>query len=835
MNNSAASKSRSRSAGQVNVRESADTGVAREIGIFSVFCHPYVRLALKAVCFSVAYYLAAMLSLAIRYPGTTLSPVFLPNSIFLAALLLSPRRVWWIYVLAFIPAHFLSDGSFSLPLWWLLVTGCHDILLAMIAASLVSRFSRQNAPFETLRYAMIFTIFGVAVAIVVTQCLTSAFVHFVISDLLHLNFPWSDQNLVFWRRALLSNVVPFLVVTPAVMLWVRNGKTWLRKARSKSYVEICCLGVGLAITWHVVFSNTEFGPALLYAPLPFLIWAAVRFGPGGTSTSLVITVALAVWSAIHNRGPFTSQTQDGSVLNLQIFLIAVSAPMLFVGSLVEERKQTASALRRHEERLKLALSAGRMGTWDWHIRSGKMRWSHQISPVLNLSRAGSDNDIPSLLDLALPADRTLVSFSLVQTAETGLPLNVEFRTAGSDGAVHWVFCKGRGQWDEEGHLIRVLGIAIDVTERKNLEDELRNSEREFSALVENSPDVIFRLDRELRYTYISPAVARVLGVKREQFLDRTVSEMPMPTVHREGLTRACNEALGQLRETGRTFNLNGHYYRVRIIPEFSSSGAVESLLGITEDITERKIAEDALHQNENELRTSRDQVRELAGELIAAQEDERKRISRELHDNLNQRLAALSILVSNIKRELGQEDHAIEQLTNVQQRVSTIAEEIRRVSHRLRPASLDAGLTVALKALAAEFSWLEDMTIGLSLPASSERIPDDVALCLYRVAQESLHNIAKHSGAKHAEIGLTCDDGQVGLQIKDDGCGFDPVVVGSRMGLGLLSMEERVRLIQGNFSIQAKPGRGTTISASFPLKKGITPDGGRLAGFASGK
>ena len=673
------------------------------------------------------------------------------------------------------------------------------------------------APFETLGYALIFTTLGVVTAVTLTQTLTTCLVKFVASDLLNLNFPWRNNYLLFWRRALLSNLVPFLIVTPAILLWARNGKKWLRRASLSKFAEGSSVGLGLAITCYVVFSTTGLVPAILYAPLPFLIWATVRFGPGGITASLLITVFLSVWHAAHGRGPFMSQSQDNTVLELQVFLIVVSGPMLFLGSLVAERKQTERALRRHEDRLKLALSAGRMGTWDWHIRTGEMTWSHEISPMLDVSRADSDDDIPSLLDLALPADRTVVSFSLVKTAETGLPLDVEFRTAGADGEIRWVQCKGRAQWDETGRLIRVLGVAIDVTERKNMEEELRRREREFSALVENSPDVIYRLDRDLRYTYISPVIERYTGVGPERFLGKSVREIPVPEYDSESLVRRCNQALAHAREVQREYTLAGRHYRTRIIPEFSTPGVIESLLGITEDITERKIAEDALRQSERDLRTSRDQVRDLARKLMVAQEDERRRISRELHDNLSQRMAALAIFVSNIKRQLAEGDPAIDELVNVQDRVAGIAEEIRRLSHRLRPASLDVGLAVALKSLAAEFGKPEGATTKLSLPDSSEGIPDDIALCIYRVAQESLHNIAKHSGATHVEIDLSFDDEHVNLLIKDDGCGFDPARAGYRKGMGLLSMEERVRSLQGNFKVSATPGYGTGIRAEFRI------------------
>ena len=813
-------ESRFKSTGETGVWESDDREKTRKSGFLSAFADPYAKLVLIAVCSFVVYYLTANLSLGLRYPNTRLSPVWFPNSILLASLLLSPPRIWWVYLVSFIPAHLIVTGPYLTTWWFVLVQISYNVILVLTSASLVNRFSRKAAPFETLGYALIFTILGVVTAVTFTQFLVSGFVRLVLSDLLHLRTVWDGHFWLSGRRMLLSNLVPFLIVTPAIILWVRNGRRWLRKARPINYVEVCFLGLGLIAAGSLMFSSTGSEPARLYAPLPFFIWAAVRFGPGGVSTSLVTTVIVLAWQAIHGRGPLTYQLQDDEIFGVQIFLIAMSGPMLFLASLVEERKQTERALRRNEERLNLALTAGHMGTWDWKIPDGKITWLNETGPIVGCPSQDFNGNLESLSDLAISDDRAIISFSVARAVETGLPLDVEFRTPCPGGGVCWVLCKGMAQYDETGLLNRMLGVAVDVTERKNLEEALRRREREFSALVENSPDVIFRLDRGLRYTYISPVIERYTGIRPEGFLGKTVREIPVPGYDREGLVQRCLEAINQSREVQREYSLATRHYRTRIIPEFSPSGVIETLLGITEDITERKIARDALLQSEKELRASRDQVRELARKLLVAQEEERQHISRELHDDLNQRVAALAIFVSNIKRQLTPpENPAIQQLNNVQERVAVIAEEIRRLSHRLRPASLDVGLAVALKSLVGEFSDHQGVTIGLSLPVSSEEVSDDIALCLYRVAQESLHNVAKHSGAKHANIDLTVDADRVRLTIKDDGRGFEHAAPGSRKGLGLLSMEERVRLLQGNFKISTVPGIGTSIFAEFKLNR----------------
>src|SRR5262249_51584455 len=184
------------------------------------------------------------------------------------------------------------------------------------------------------------------------------------------------------------------------------------------------------------------------------------------------------------------------------------------------------------------------------------------------------------------------------------------------------------------------------------------------------------------------------------------------------------------------------------------------IIGAVTDITERRLAEEALRQRERELSQSNAKIRELAGKLMTAQEEERRRISRELHDDLNQKVAALSIAISSVKRQVKARAMGLNgQFDMLQQYSAEIADGIRRVSHELHPAVLEhAGLGAALKAYVAELARLEKIEIELTVSDAVEDIlPPDAAVCLYRVAQESLRNIVKHSGVSYAEMTLSID------------------------------------------------------------------------------
>ena len=240
------------------------------------------------------------------------------------------------------------------------------------------------------------------------------------------------------------------------------------------------------------------------------------------------------------------------------------------------------------------------------------------------------------------------------------------------------------------------------------------------------------------------------------------------------------------------------------------------------EIVERKQAEEALRASQDSLRRSNAQIQSLAGRLITAQEAERTRIARELHDDVNQQLAALSISLSGLKRRLPSEAaEAQQEVARLQQQTIALSEAIRHLSHELHPGVLQhAGLVAALQGDCAEFGSQHGIDVTFHADAGLEEIPADVALCLYRVAQEALHNMARHAGARQAEVALTRSDDILELRIADDGQGFDLAAARRRGGLGLISIDERVRLVQGGVQIVTEPRRGTELRVRVPLHAG---------------
>ena len=249
------------------------------------------------------------------------------------------------------------------------------------------------------------------------------------------------------------------------------------------------------------------------------------------------------------------------------------------------------------------------------------------------------------------------------------------------------------------------------------------------------------------------------------------------------------------------------------------------------EIAERKRAEEALLASEAELRRSEVDLRKLAARLIAAQEEERKRLARELHDDLSQSLAALALEIANLRRAAVRDpDSAAGRLAGVESTVHRLADDIHDISRLLHPSILDdLGLEAAVRTECERFNDREGIQVDFRASNVPPSLDDQCALTFYRVAQESLRNIAKHSHATEAFVELEGDEDDLRLTVRDGGVGFDVTEARERLGLGLVSMSERVRLLTGSIEIDSAPGRGTSIRIAVPLERNRNEQTARIA------
>lgn len=332
---------------------------------------------------------------------------------------------------------------------------------------------------------------------------------------------------------------------------------------------------------------------------------------------------------------------------------------------------------------------------------------------------------------------------------------------------------------------------------------------------------VIEADGSIRYA--SPAVRRVLGYAPEERPGKKIGDF----VHPDDLPviqAAMTEALASRRRSAilefRYRHRDGTWRLLEgTATNLLQDPAVHGIVVNSRDVTERRMAEEALRQKEAALRASQAQLRALTARLLTSQEEERSRIARELHDDLNQKLAFLAVEAERLEQRLEESpEMAAEGLRSLQRSAIELSEDVRRMAHQLHPAVLDdLGLEPALRAYCAAFSRLEGIAVRFTCRNAPGTLPPDVALCLYRVAQEALRNAAKHARAPRASVTMTGAAQAIRLSVTDSGAGFIPDMAKGKGGLGIASMEERVRLVNGSMRITSAPGKGTRIEVHVPL------------------
>jgi len=259
-------------------------------------------------------------------------------------------------------------------------------------------------------------------------------------------------------------------------------------------------------------------------------------------------------------------------------------------------------------------------------------------------------------------------------------------------------------------------------------------------------------------------------------------------------------------------------------PYFKPNGEPDRLLGVSIDITKRKIMEEKLRESEVILRNNQKDLQKLAGRLISVKEEELRRLSRELHDDLTQRLAVLAIEAGKLELQMNDNEQtlpeSIQRISGIKEQLIKVSEDVHRISRQLHPTILeDLGLVRAIESECASLGQRENVEIIFTNEDVPDGLPNDVPLCLYRILQESLNNCICHSGANRCKVALKGSDNAITLAVEDKGAGFDPAEVRDKPGLGLSSMRERVQLVGGHFTVNTEPGRGTSIHVSIPLKR----------------
>ncbi|HEX9655374.1 MAG TPA: PAS domain S-box protein [Bacteroidota bacterium] len=370
----------------------------------------------------------------------------------------------------------------------------------------------------------------------------------------------------------------------------------------------------------------------------------------------------------------------------------------------------------------------------------------------------------------------------------------------------------------------VTSLEQEITVRIRAEKSLRESEEYFRAIINNTLDIIAILGTDGTIFFVSRSVQTVLGHDPEWMIGNNIRDFLHDDdreMVRAALLRIVDSDNTELVEA-RVRHVNKSWRILQGVGRnLLSTPSVNGLLINCRDITEQRNLQSAL--DEASEKRARD-LREFVASIQRAQEEERQRISRDLHDDICQRLSAMRFHLDVLEDDVShQNKRGIKRLRNIRKQIDSLIGEVRRISTNLRPEAIDhLGLGSALRSLSDETSLANGFAVALKVKANAcSDLDPQTEIALYRIVQEALSNTSRHGNASHVHISVDRTGTHTRLLIRDDGKGFDPDSLPSKVGpvrLGILGMQERARILNGTFSIISMPDRGTTVRVELPLK-----------------
>jgi PAS domain S-box-containing protein len=637
-------------------------------------------LAQIAMVFAVQF-AAGKLGNALPIISGGVGPVWPASGIALSVLLLFGYQVWpGVAAGAFLLA-FLSP----IPHIAATVYAAGTTLAALTAAFLLHRVVDFHASLSRLRDALGLIVFGAFGGGIISASIGVSVLYGV-----HVR-GWSGFGsawLIYW----LGDSTGVLLVTPLVLTF----PNLLRIRPRVRIAEFAVLLLLLTVACFIVFGDLPLIPVrlhvLAFAVLPFVMWAAIRFGVSGTVLSTLIIAMIATAETAFGRGPFAQNTPLTNAVLLDVFFVVLSVSGMTLAAAIAEREQA----EREREQL--------------------------------------------------------------------------------------------------------------VRKQAAMEERLR-----LAAIVESSDDAIIGKDMDGIITDWNRGAERLYGYSAGEMIGLSISLLVPPdrsddfaeiiTKIKHGDSVNRYETVGQKKDGTRV------EVSLTVSPIIDTESRIVGASAIARDITERKLAEETLL--------------EMSGRLITAQEEERTRIARELHDDLGQRMALLQIGLEQFEHDTaGLSPQTRQHLQNLAEVASQFSSDLHNLSHQLHPVKLDLqGLVPAMGSLCGELSKQHGIKINFVHHDVPVRIREDAALCLFRIVQEALRNVVKHSEAVEAGVELSGNGGGIDLCISDCGTGFNTQSASGKRGLGLISMRERLRLVGGHFSIESKPSHGTRIRVRIPVPR----------------
>jgi PAS domain S-box-containing protein len=799
------------------------------------------RLAAQALLVCVVYYAGAAVGFRMKFPSIPTSVFWLPNPTMFAVFLLAPVSRWWVYALAVLPAHIATQVPNQMPASTIALLFVSNLSDGALAALAVRHFSRGRAPFDGFRQVGLFLSFAVLAPFVVSFADAATMV-------------WTgrahDYWLV-WNTRFRSNVLTNIIWVPAVVTIATRGWSWLKAVSRPVLGEAALLAIGLALVGFCIFGR--FGShslsAVLLAPFPLFLWAAVRFGTGGVSAALLGFAFPVIWHAAQGNGPLVAPSPADNTPAVQLFLTLLAAPMLLLAALLQERRAVESALAERESQYRSIFES----TGDGVLITNLANEVAAFNPAFSAMTGYRPDELATIeprdflhLDELQPFDAYL--------ARTGMHdrVVVEAMCVGKDGRLSRLELSGkRFSYGGRAH---VLSVVRDVTERDRslrlLEQKVAERTRELSTMLEISNVVASNLQLKPLLQVVLQQLQSVLDCTGATILIVEGDELVVldhrgplgaDAIGKARFSRDWALACADLRKgspliidniwsdaaPARAFREAAPqaltallvYARALLLVPLRVRDRFIGLLLIDSDRPERygtreaqlawALANQAAVAIENA--TLYDQARELAAL------EERQRLARDLHDSVTQTLYTLSMLGRALPPAWASDPKQGQAMLGQLREVTESAlAEMRTSLLDLRPhAVLQAELPDLLRQLAQAFRTHVDNPIQLDVEVTGT-LPEEVHLTFYRLARAALENVAKHAPSSRARVVLRQGDDAAAIVVSDDGGGFDAarVAQGPRMGLDI--MRERAAAIGARLEIKSAPGEGTTVAMRWP-------------------
>jgi PAS domain S-box-containing protein len=731
--------------------------------------------------FAGVYFFAGKFGLSLAFVNASASAVWPAAGLALAALLLWGYRLWpGVFIGAFL-VNITTQGSMATALG----IAAGNTLEALVAAALVFRFAGGLRVFERAQ-----TIFRFVVLAAILSTLVSA--SFGVASLCLGGQAGWGQFAAVWFTWWLGDMTGILIVTPLLVIWVTEH---FRNFKSSQMVEAATLLLAIVLIGTLVFEGLT---PIAYLTIPPLLWAAFRFDQRGAITSTFIMSVIALWGTMHQQGPFAANGENESLLLLQAFMGTITIMALVLAALIAERQRAEEAMRESAQRFRQVTESITEVFWMTDPDKNQMLY---ISPAYEAIWGRSCESLyaspRNWIDAIYSDDHERVLQAALTKQLSGRYDEI-YRIVRPDGAVRWIHDRAFPVRNEGGKVSRVVGIAVDITERNQIEGRLR----ELAAIVENFDDAIISATLAGMIVSWNEAAGRIYGYTAQEAIGCSASILFPP-----GREHELAEILERNRRGEWTKNLETTRRRkdgtlidvlLTVSPIRYLTDQVTGASVIARDISLRK---------------------RLEQKLLEIGADERRRLGHDLHDGLGQFLLGIALktklLEETLTRGKSAEAWRAKEVVGL---VNAAIAQTRDLAHGLDPIYVEAnGLVAALRNLAAQTRELFQVECVFSCQREHLDVNAQTGIAFYRITQEAIQNAIRHGQARQISVELAVDGFQLCLKVFDNGKGFSSDSK-SYSGMGLHIMQFRANSIGGHLTVQSQPNAGARIECAVPAK-----------------